>query len=50
MKCLGMNLNKRLTWKNHVRAKRKHLDIKIQKMYGHLDISCSYHWKIEMRM
>lgn len=32
VKYLGMHLDKRLTWKEHIKSKRKHLDIKIKKM------------------
>lgn len=33
IKYLGMHLDKRLTWKKHLLTKRKHLDLKVRKMY-----------------
>lgn len=32
-KYLGMNIDRRLTWRNHLQLKRKQLDIKTRKMY-----------------
>ena len=32
VKYLGMHLNKRMTWKAHITAKRKQLDLKLRKM------------------
>lgn len=33
VKYLGMHFDKRLTWKNHVKAKREHLNIQTSKLY-----------------
>ena len=33
VKYLGMHLDKRLTWKDHIKSKREHLNIKTKKMY-----------------
>ena len=36
VKCLGLVMDKRLTWKDHINQKRKQLELKTKRMYWFL--------------